>query len=149
LSELFLPLRVCMDCGKRALYPHQLEGFKKDKKGRYGRANLCKECKNRRTRVYYQKNKRHFQEYQREYREGHKDDYNINNRRYKERHRKQIVAENIAYRLVPLGESCEVCGSTENLCRHHPDYAKPLVILTLCHSCHMDLHSKGGILGDG
>jgi len=148
LSERFLPLRVCIDCGKRALYPSDLESFKKDKKGRYGRANLCKECKNRRTRAYYQNHKQKFQSYQREYRKKHKEQYNRNNRVYKSRHQQQIAVENLAYRLVPLGSRCEHCGSTENLCRHHPDYTKPFSIVTLCHSCHMKLHSKSGILGE-
>jgi hypothetical protein len=42
----------------------------------------------------------------------------------------------IAKRWVPLKPNCEICGSTENLERHHKDYGKPLEVLTLCRICH-------------
>jgi hypothetical protein len=37
---------------------------------------------------------------------------------------------------------CEVCGSTENLERHHEDYSKPSDVKVLCTSCHKKLHHK-------
>jgi hypothetical protein len=41
-----------------------------------------------------------------------------------------------AKRLVPLKDKCEICGSTEDLEKHHKDYGKPLEVLTLCRICH-------------
>ena len=41
-------------------------------------------------------------------------------------------------RLMPF---CEICGSTRNLENHHPDYSKPEVLLTLCKSCHRQIHA--------
>jgi len=44
-------------------------------------------------------------------------------------------------RRIPLKESCEICGSTENLEHHHPDYSKPREVQTLCIICHGKIHS--------
>jgi hypothetical protein len=35
---------------------------------------------------------------------------------------------------------CEGCKMPKALDRHHPDYAKPLVIVWLCRKCHMAAH---------
>lgn len=37
---------------------------------------------------------------------------------------------------------CEVCGSDENLQKHHPDYTKALKIKWLCRKCHTELHKQ-------
>ena len=46
-----------------------------------------------------------------------------------------IRARNLADRKTTLGSKCEFCGSTEYLERHHPDYSKPLEVITVCKSC--------------
>lgn len=89
-------------------------------------------------KAYYEKNKAHFQAYQREYRQKHKEQCNKNNQKYKRLHKDVIKAENKAYYRLPLGDKCIKCGSTENLVRHHPDYSKPLEIVTLCHTCNVN-----------
>ena len=35
---------------------------------------------------------------------------------------------------------CEVCGTTENLHMHHPDYSKPAWVITLCPEHHAEIH---------
>jgi hypothetical protein len=52
-----------------------------------------------------------------------------------EKHRAQEYA-----RKVPISSNCFKCGSTTQLERHHPDYSKPLEIVTLCDSCHKREH---------
>lgn len=47
------------------------------------------------------------------------------------------------YHKVPLKRTCEICGTMENLQRHHPDYSKPLEVVTVCGSCHMRIHVSG------
>lgn len=37
---------------------------------------------------------------------------------------------------------CEHCGSSDNLHMHHPDYDKPLLVLTLCADCHVKDHLR-------
>lgn len=34
----------------------------------------------------------------------------------------------------------EVCGTTENIHAHHPDYNKPLETVGLCDPCHIGFH---------
>jgi hypothetical protein len=51
-------------------------------------------------------------------------------------------ARNQAKRNIPLKESCEICGSKDNLQRHHWNYNKPLMVSTLCITCHMIQHIK-------
>lgn len=53
-SRMVLPpgvLRKCVDCGMEALDEEDLEKFMKRKKAPYGRGNLCKSCRNARTRL--------------------------------------------------------------------------------------------------
>lgn len=39
--------------------------------------------------------------------------------------------------------ACELCGATDRLHMHHPDYSKPLDVITLCQPCHVTVHHKG------
>lgn len=41
------PLRTCSVCGLEAHNEEDLDLFKKDRKDRYGRRNLCKKCYNK------------------------------------------------------------------------------------------------------
>lgn len=41
--------------------------------------------------------------------------------------------------------SCAICGSNENLVRHHTSY-NPERILVLCHSCHTMVHAHTSTL---
>ena len=52
-----------------------------------------------------------------------------------------VKAENTARNLL-TGDKCSQCGSTSNLIKHHPDYSKPLEVITLCRSCHKLLHNS-------
>lgn len=61
---------------------------------------------------------------------------------YIDSQRKRMNAEQKARKYVPLEENCKHCGSSTELIRHHPDYDKPLEIITLCKSCHINLHLK-------
>jgi hypothetical protein len=37
-------------------------------------------------------------------------------------------------------DDCYLCGTTENVIAHHPDYELPLLVIWLCRSCHMRIH---------
>lgn len=45
-------------------------------------------------------------------------------------------------RKIPLKPACEICGSTDGLQRHHWRYDKPLLVNTLCKTCHEIQHIK-------
>ena len=43
---------------------------------------------------------------------------------------------------IQLKPECEICGSIEKLQRHHWRYDKPLLVNTLCKTCHSIQHVK-------
>lgn len=53
----------------------------------------------------------------------------------------KILIRNSAQKVL-LNPQCEICGSNENLNRHHWRYDKPLLVNTLCSSCHAIQHTK-------
>lgn len=46
------------------------------------------------------------------------------------------------YRDELIKESCECCSGFDNLHMHHPDYLKPLEVMTLCRPCHDKEHYR-------
>lgn len=75
------------------------------------------------------------------YAEHKKEELN-HSRNYYKRHSKRVKARNQARYYIPLKNKCEICGSTENLQRHHPDYSKSLQVMTVCKKCHIKLRKK-------
>lgn len=55
---------------------------------------------------------------------------------------RQYVYQAIKNNELTRAKRCEWCGSELSIEGHHPDYAKPLVIIWLCRSCHSTLHSS-------
>ena len=86
--------------------------------------------------------KKSFKEYQRKYRKNHLKVYSERQKKYSETHPKVIKAQNYAKYHCETSSDCEVCGSTENLERHHPDYSEPLMIMTVCRKCHNHIHRR-------
>jgi hypothetical protein len=39
-------------------------------------------------------------------------------------------------------DCCSKCGSKTKIQGHHPDYSKPLFVIWLCYSCHLNAHGK-------
>jgi hypothetical protein len=39
-------------------------------------------------------------------------------------------------------DRCQKCGSKLKVQKHHPDYSKPLEVIWLCYSCHLEEHGK-------
>jgi hypothetical protein len=62
-------------------------------------------------------------------------------RSWQERNQNKHRAEHIASK-IPIGDECELCGDTDRLVRHHPDYDYPTVFVTCCQSCHRNIHSN-------
>lgn len=131
------------------------------KKREYERKYLSipknREKKRQRDLAYYYKNRAKKLEYNRNYRINYRKQYpekiKEQNRRYyhhhKEKlaqyranHKKQRHAGNVA-RKIPLANECSICGAPTKLLRHHPDYDKPLEVVTLCYKCHEKLHDSG------
>lgn len=64
-------------------------------------------------------------------------------KKYKEKYPEKMRAGEQARHHVPLDLYCERCESIENLERHHPDYSKPLEVMTVCRRCHTEIHRGG------
>jgi len=92
----------------------------------------------------------------REWQRKNKDRVNAKNKKWRDKNRKYIAvydkirntvfpeilkAHNVArYIKIPKNSICEICGSPNNLEKHHPDYSDPYLIQILCKDCHTRLH---------
>ena len=94
-------------------------------------------------REYYQKNRERILARKKRHRQEHHDEILRKQREYREKTKEKKKAQNLAHTSIPLDDKCSSCGSTENLERHHPDYSKPLEVVTLCQSCHKRIHRSG------
>lgn len=61
-------------------------------------------------------------------------------RRYSEKYPDKARAHALSRHLKP--KPCEVCGATEKIERHHPDYGRPKLVRWLCKRHHNELHLK-------
>jgi hypothetical protein len=59
----------------------------------------------------------------------------------KERWAQAALRSAIKKGLVKPGP-CAVCGSTEHVDGHHPDYDRPLVVIWLCRLHHRQRHAE-------
>ena len=64
----------------------------------------------------------------------------IINRRYIDKNPEKQIAWRAAQGKIKMGP-CVVCGAERNVHRHHPDYSKPLYVVMLCASHHVDIHT--------
>lgn len=92
------------------------------------------------ARNYYLANRERILERHRRYYQTHKDAIQKQRKNYNKLNSEKCNASSLARFHIPLKNSCEECGSKENLVRHHPDYSKPLEVVTLCSTCHSQLH---------
>lgn len=70
------------------------------------------------------------------------ESYKESNARWRERNPEKARAHRLVNNHKLRGDKCEECGVTEKLHGHHPDYSKPLEIVTLCDSCHKAEHRR-------
>jgi hypothetical protein len=59
----------------------------------------------------------------------------------KERWAQNALRSALKKGLIQRGP-CAVCGSSENVDRHHPDYDRPMVVIWLCRRCHQRHHAR-------
>jgi hypothetical protein len=77
-------------------------------------------------------------EYGRQYRTSHKESLTEYRAKYRLIFPEKAKAHDTVNNLeLPLASKCQLCNSTENLEKHHPNYDKPLEYVTLCGSCNM------------
>jgi len=132
MGRLFnYPRKKCMECG---------EIFKPN-------TNVAKYCsltcqnRNRRKRKA---------DWIREYNLKYSKKNPIKTRKWKEAYNKEWIKNNpekykaqIKSRKIKIKSCCDICGRITNLERHHWRYDKPILVNTLCKSCHKIQHIKG------
>jgi len=89
--------------------------------------------------------KEYMREYLREYMRGYYQD--------KDNLKKHTVRMRTNYLIrsgkIKMQEQCAICGATDNLQSHHISYDDQLAeyaIVTLCHSCHSNLHNNNNVV---
>ncbi|MCK9429557.1 MAG: hypothetical protein M0R17_06095 [Candidatus Omnitrophica bacterium] len=108
------------------------------------------------NKLYNNKNKEVIKEYWKNWKSKNRNSikktkskyYKENKEKYKEYSENQrkknpelINARNKS-RVIKLKNHCEICGSKNNLQKHHWNYDKPLLVNTLCGDCHRIQHIK-------
>ena len=91
----------------------------------------CKSCATAKKKIYHKKNLPRFAK---------------NHRVYKSNHQIETLVRdfsNVLERKGVLGipGSCLLCGSRENLEKHHLNPINPFSVIRLCRKCHRGLHS--------
>ena len=59
---------------------------------------------------------------------------------YREKNQEKIKSRSLALYHVDL-QPCEVCGSEDEIQKHHEDYKNPLDVTCLCQEHHSELHA--------
>ncbi len=126
-------LRTCKVCGGAAYTRDDLEEFKKDKKGKYGRANYHKGCYEDRKKEWRVQNPQKNRELNRKHNKKYniKKSYGITVKEYDT--------------CMDTSDACEICGSVNKLCYDH-DHVTGEFRGVLCSQCNMTLGKCGDTL---
>jgi len=129
-------LRKCTVCGIEAHNERELGLFRFDKTMIFQRTNICISCYERWSHNYSMENRERIIKKIKERRKKNPNYY----RNW--RRNEHGAAHMAARRKVKQVTACCICGFTESLVRHHPDYSKPKDVIVLCKSCHAKVHLK-------
>ena len=103
---------------------------------------------------YYAKNKEKFKANRLRWKKNNPEKVKEEKKRYAQRWRAnnkdKIKTMNYANRKnLPMLDSCEFCGSSGTLHKHHPDYDYPEIYVTGCPKCHHWIHKKREGIDEG
>lgn len=141
-------MKICNDCKLEK----SLENYSKYKNSKDGLCYICKECSNKKTRIWYINNRERNHERtakwwaknrKRKLKEGleRKDRYLKNNPKKRKAHIK--ITNAIALGKIKK-EPCVVCKKfykkNSVAQAHHEDYSKPLNVVWLCRKHHSSWH---------
>lgn len=105
--------------------------------------NICKACDSRRAVEWARKNRQKKRDANNRHHKKISSKRAAQTARWRQRHPlayKAHIAVNSALRSGSLlRQSCCICGAKGHA--HHDDYSKPLDIIWLCHSHHMERHA--------
>jgi hypothetical protein len=127
--------KTCIDCGQA-----------KPQSDFYNRDPACKSCRCARVRLYRLTNPK-VQEYdcERAKTPKRREHRRANSLRWRAEHPEAYRAHNAANNAIRDGklerQPCQMCGSQENVHKHHRNYSRPLDVIFLCARCHHRLHA--------
>ena len=116
-------------------------------------ANLTKE----QLKEYHRESQKRFADKNRKYYRKKNEEHNKKNKmngyhtnrqqEYAKKNPEKIKAHNLINNTKrkegnTKEERCIICGSTEHLVAHHPDYSEPMKVMTLCKEHHYEIHKK-------
>lgn len=138
--------KICIKC--RIEKP--VKEFHKKATSKDGYRSMCKKCRSvLRTDINTESNKKAKIKYrstikgklkEKEYNSSKKHLESTN--RWRSNNRTANNAQAIARRVYKEIKPCEVCGTVDNIIRHHPDYNNPKEIKWLCKKHHRILHEN-------
>jgi len=88
---------------------------------------------------WLENNKEKRKEVSKKYSSEHLIEHRVFTKNYSKKYPEKVLAQKKA-RIIKMDSRCNKCGCAEKLERHHPDYSKPLYVITLCKCCHMGEH---------
>lgn len=91
---------------------------------------------------YIKKNHEELKEKWRKQRLNNLDYHNKKQKEYYSKNKIKVKAQSLANKNVMLNDNCDICNSMGKLERHHWNYNKPLLVNTLCKTCHEIQHIK-------
>lgn len=71
-----------------------------------------------------------------------KDNSWVKIKKWRNKYPEKIKAQRLTQKKIQLKDKCDMCGDNNGLCRHHWRYDKPLLVNTLCRTCHQIQHLK-------
>lgn len=98
----------------------------------------CKKCRSEMRKEYFNKYPEKRKQYW-IYGDEHKIYMRIWNLSHKDKSKTYGIVNRNRKKLIK--KNCEMCDSKNNLQLHHPDYNKPMYVITLCKDCHWQIHT--------
>jgi hypothetical protein len=111
--------------------------FGKNRGRKDGLHDRCRDCSTQWAREYYHSKEK--------FKPNYKPRHAKHQRVYAQKHKEVIKAHGAiaGLRRRRSKVACESCGTSEKaLHLHHPDYNRPLDVITLCVSCHEAEHHR-------
>lgn len=143
--------KECGGCGKSK----NMDDFHNSNQTDDGKQARCKECqrayrlkkRSEKNAVVKPKVKKtaDMVAYRREYNAAHREQINKQKTDWWRRNRDRESVRNKTRYAIRVGklvrQPCSVCGAVE-VEAHHTDYSKPLEVVWLCHTHHLEAHGK-------
>lgn len=105
---------------------------------------MCNSCESKRAVIWAQKNKEKKRASNNRFAKDNSANRAARTASWRANHPEKRLAHQAVQTALRNGSlsrmPCEVCGADNRVHAHHDDYSKPLAVVWLCHSHHMERH---------